>query len=405
MSVLKRWNERDQVWEIIGMGTSQSAAEISAVTKISTKDPLYPDGKTGDVHLEAGDIEFDIASTYDSSSIGYRLQQTISSTSPLIATISTPYATINNALINGRVVYVDIEHVRYYFMKQGTTSGISWVKFIANTGSEINVITYNSDNTYTLNTRNSNSIFWATYGTTTAQEIISATNAGYLCVVRYNSNIYILHSYSDTTVYFITSSPASDYLTIREIWCQNTTWGNGSVDLPSGSQISTLQLNVSALETDVDTLQTQMASIGKIIYPVGAIYMSTSSTPPASLFGGSWAPITDKFLLAAGSTYTAGGSGGLSVVPLEAKHLPKITGTFRMRPGGDSGGTAIITQTSGVFSGGGNVEAVANGNKIDISGATGGNKNSQLISFNLGNNEKHENMPPYYTVYMWKRIS
>jgi len=38
--------------------------------------------------------------------------------------------------------------------------------------------------------------------------------------------------------------------------------------------------------------------------------MSVNSTNPGTLFGGTWQQIQDTFLLAAGSTYTAGGTGG-----------------------------------------------------------------------------------------------
>jgi hypothetical protein len=46
------------------------------------------------------------------------------------------------------------------------------------------------------------------------------------------------------------------------------------------------------------------------IYPVGAIYMSVDSTSPATLFGGTWVAIENTFLVAAGSSYTAGSTGG-----------------------------------------------------------------------------------------------
>lgn len=35
------------------------------------------------------------------------------------------------------------------------------------------------------------------------------------------------------------------------------------------------------------------------VYPIGSIYMSTSSTSPASMFGGTWQQITERFLFAA----------------------------------------------------------------------------------------------------------
>ena len=46
------------------------------------------------------------------------------------------------------------------------------------------------------------------------------------------------------------------------------------------------------------------------IYPIGAIYMSTNSTSPATLFGGTWQRIEGRFLLGAGGGYSAGSTGG-----------------------------------------------------------------------------------------------
>jgi hypothetical protein len=45
-----------------------------------------------------------------------------------------------------------------------------------------------------------------------------------------------------------------------------------------------------------------------LIYPVGAVYISTSSTSPASLFGGTWTQITSRFLYCTTTSKTTGGS-------------------------------------------------------------------------------------------------
>lgn len=57
-------------------------------------------------------------------------------------------------------------------------------------------------------------------------------------------------------------------------------------------------------------------------YPVGAIYISTVSTSPASLFGGTWEQIRGRFLLAADDTYTAGSSGGEAAHALTVNEMP-----------------------------------------------------------------------------------
>lgn len=38
--------------------------------------------------------------------------------------------------------------------------------------------------------------------------------------------------------------------------------------------------------------------------------MSVNNTSPATLFGGTWVQLKDRFLLSAGDTYTAGNTGG-----------------------------------------------------------------------------------------------
>lgn len=69
-------------------------------------------------------------------------------------------------------------------------------------------------------------------------------------------------------------------------------------------------------------------SIFEIVYPVGSIYMSVSSTSPATLFGGTWTQIQDTFLVSAGSTYTAGGTGGSATHTLTTTELPSHNHTF-----------------------------------------------------------------------------
>lgn len=145
---------------------------------------------------------------------------------------------------------------------------------------------------------------------------------------------------------------------------------------------------------------------GLAAYPVGSYYWSSVNTSPAVLFGGEWESITNRFLFAAGGSYSVTGStstGGEINHTLKTAELPSIEGTFRIRGAGNTGVTPAITASSGAFSGGGEVVDYNVGNKFDLSAATGGNQYSQLITMSFGSGSAHNNMPPYKVAYCWHR--
>ena len=54
-------------------------------------------------------------------------------------------------------------------------------------------------------------------------------------------------------------------------------------------------------------------------FPIGYIYLSTSSTSPATLYGGTWTALTDsKFLRPSGSWNTTGGSQKITIDQMPA---------------------------------------------------------------------------------------
>ena len=71
--------------------------------------------------------------------------------------------------------------------------------------------------------------------------------------------------------------------------------------------------------------------IGNELYPVNSIYMSTGNTSPASMFGGTWEQIKDRFLLCSGDSYAANTTGGSASV----SHTHSVTAK------GSIGGTAL----------------------------------------------------------------
>ena len=136
-------------------------------------------------------------------------------------------------------------------------------------------------------------------------------------------------------------------------------------------------------------------------YPIGAIYVSTSSTSPASLFGGTWEQIKDRFLLAAGTSYTAGSTGGAATHTLTTAELANHYHDLRQEyPGGyvtfsqwetyfklyNSAQPALVEPWEDGFS------------TTGYSYGSGGIRNTTA-------GQPHNNMPPYLTVYMWRRVA
>lgn len=124
-----------------------------------------------------------------------------------------------------------------------------------------------------------------------------------------------------------------------------------------------------------------------IVYPVGAIYMSVSSTSPAILFGGTWEQIQDRFLLAAGSSYTAGKTGGEATHTLTVSEMP--------------------AHSHAIYSGYGDIVSnVSDAYRYQTWGSSDrGWKTGNLGTNSIGGGKAHNNMPPYLVVYMWKRTA
>lgn len=122
-------------------------------------------------------------------------------------------------------------------------------------------------------------------------------------------------------------------------------------------------------------------------YPVGSIYMSVNSTSPATLFGGTWQQLENRFLLGAGSSYTAGATGG------EAEHTLTINEMPSHRHDLAYGGTQ---RSSGTWN-------LMDQRQTDWSGSTYWRYGNYIND--AGGDQAHNNMPPYLVVYMWQRTA
>lgn len=80
--------------------------------------------------------------------------------------------------------------------------------------------------------------------------------------------------------------------------------------LANTANVSVNAPSIRAVNAKFSEVDNNLANMWEVIYPVGAIYISTNSASPASLFGGTWSAINERFLLASGSSHSAGSTGG-----------------------------------------------------------------------------------------------
>lgn len=126
-----------------------------------------------------------------------------------------------------------------------------------------------------------------------------------------------------------------------------------------------------------------------LLYPVGAIYMSTNSANPGGYLGGTWetwgagrVPVgvqpSDTDFNAAGKT------GGEKTHTLTAVEMPSHAhGAY---------GYAEVSDYSGDY-------------KVMGAMAPGGGQYDFNITRDAGGGQAHNNMPPYITCYMWRRTA
>lgn len=142
-----------------------------------------------------------------------------------------------------------------------------------------------------------------------------------------------------------------------------------------------------------------LSSLWDQIYPVGSLYLSVNATNPSALFGGAWEKIEGRFLIGTGSNKAnttsywgelpannhamlLGEMGGEAKHILSVQEMPSHQHEISLVDGGDLYTSSVewkVTQTGRTYSG-------------DMISAT-------------GNDQPHNNIPPYYAVNMWQRIS
>lgn len=145
-----------------------------------------------------------------------------------------------------------------------------------------------------------------------------------------------------------------------------------------------------------------------LIYPVGSVYISLNSTSPATLFGGTWDQIKGRFLLGTGKCSAntddsyfgtikaagvwdapAGSTGGEDWHELTVAEMPSHSHEVI----GSNGLGVTFTQAG--------ADDAQRWGILDDLRASGWPVSAAAV----GGSANHNNMPPYLSVYMWKRTA
>lgn len=204
-----------------------------------------------------------------------------------------------------------------------------------------------------------------------------------------------------------------------------------------GTELDETLNNATEAIAKIDALEDIMAGLRDLldlVHPVGSIYISRSNEKtPDEMFGGTWSPIEDCFMLTAGTTYHVGDpDGGEATHKLTENELPAFTRQISMRKlytenfandytmfvqtGSTDYGTpenhdwkvsigGIGTDVLGPNGLSGPVvqPAINYKNKPGVTDtATSG---AARLTLTFGGDQEHNNMPPYTIVYAWERVA
>ena len=210
-------------------------------------------------------------------------------------------------------------------------------------------------------------------------------------------------------------------------WCKKANGASSSVVTPGTNTTYWIKLK--------DYLANPLAA-----YPVGAYYISSNSTSPATLFGGTWVQIQNRMIMAAGSSYSVGATGGSATKTLTTNNLPSHThscgsagshshtrGTMNItgsitNPSSDNdllfeaetatGSGALSLSSSRTTNKGGQIGESQIGYDVLTlnakNGWTGETSTTGSHSHTIGSTGKStafDIMPPYIVAYVWRRTA
>ena len=165
--------------------------------------------------------------------------------------------------------------------------------------------------------------------------------------------------------------------------------------------------------------QSNLTPVLEVVYPVGAIYISTSAANPATIFGfGTWAQTAEGRMLigegtGGGATYAAGGTGG-SKDALVLSHTHSINHNHPATTTNSAGAHVHQSPHRFVSDDSGSAGAASGDNDsgpfVNTGSAGAHTHTVDLPNYNgnsgsAGSSGTNANLPPYLVTYIWERLA
>ena len=172
-------------------------------------------------------------------------------------------------------------------------------------------------------------------------------------------------------------------------------WTSGQIIAPTGAEVGLdnqygynyLMMQVNNAQRALKALAAQREEdLARIKF-----WASNDPTSPASFIGGTWERIEDCTIWGASDTYPAGSTGGEATVALTKENNGPHDHTF-------------IKFTTGA----GNTDPSGN----TVMRGLGANGSQAVLNYpdnfqlsTSGEGQPHNNIPPYYSMYIWRRVA
>lgn len=142
--------------------------------------------------------------------------------------------------------------------------------------------------------------------------------------------------------------------------------------------------------------QQVLAAVVERDHPVGSLYISENATSPAELYGGTWERIEGRFIMGASDTYPVGSTGGEESVKLTRKNIPILPTRNGVVAVNTVGAAIHIPQWGWIYT----ATQVKNSDGYNSYTAQWTDVGTDDVDMQNVNN-----MPPYYSTYIWRRVA